>query len=444
MKNLSTLNVETQKIRLRKAKERIMGTNIYFGGFAARMRWVLSEAVPTAGTDGVTVYFNPAFLATLPDREVYGVSIHEIGHPALGHHLRRGARNPRLWNISCDIVLNLILMEDGIHLPKGGIIRPEFKGWKAEDVYNKLMKDGEHQDGDEGQPGDGKPGEAGEGGTGPVWKSDDLRDDPRLSPGNGDEDEDGEPGNGDADGPQEYPVDDGEHQVGKDERTMDPEAEWRELSETLEAMAKKAGQWSNGNLAAAVDSAQKPKVNWADYLSTLLETVISNDDKSWNRIDRRRSGGRFLFPGDFSEEYGDIVIAVDTSGSMWSGDMRAKMAAEMSAILRAKPFQRCVVIYADWEVQNTEEINPHYEELSFDFRGGGGTSFAGPFKWLQERAEEYDPAAVIYLTDMCGSYGTADMIPDCPVFWVNYGYSGDEVDEAWKDVSEVIYCDPSE
>ena len=50
--------------------------------------------IPTLATDGVNLWVNPEFWATLSlDLKISAIA-HEIGHKMLLHSTRRGARNP--------------------------------------------------------------------------------------------------------------------------------------------------------------------------------------------------------------------------------------------------------------------------------------------------------------------------------------------------------------
>jgi predicted metal-dependent peptidase len=399
------------KERILEARERVMGTHIYFGGFCARMQWLLSRMIPTAGTNGNKTWLNPDFVDSISDKELYGLVVHEIGHPALGHHLRRGIRQHMRWNAAADYVLNGILNAENIPLPAGFLINNKYKGWCGEEVYLDLP-------------------EAIEISIDLL----DLKDSPDLRPDNG---------QGGISGIDKF--DDEEALTPPVEKTegLDPETEWRITAENLSSMAKMAGQMSN-DLTMAVGKAKASKTNWATKLAMLIENVDSDEDYSWRRPNRRLSDSPMLFPGEFSEGVGAIVIIVDTSGSMWCDKLMAHLSAEITSILQARKFERVVVLYVDTGVNHIDAVNPRYEEVVFKPHGGGGTDFAPGFKWLQENSIEYDPAGIIYLTDMYGDFGNKNLIPNCPVFWVNYGHNGSTVPSHWEPVSTVIHVDTGE
>jgi hypothetical protein len=96
-------------------------------------------------TDGVSLYFNPQFVETLSAAEIAGTLDHEVMHPALQHHTRRGGRNPRRWNMACDYAINPTLLDAGLTLPKDVLLDNRFRGMSAERIYNLLEEDEQNQ-----------------------------------------------------------------------------------------------------------------------------------------------------------------------------------------------------------------------------------------------------------------------------------------------------------
>jgi predicted metal-dependent peptidase len=79
----------------------------------------------------------------LSDAECRFVMAHELLHVGLRHAARRQGRDPFLWNVACDYVINGWLIEMGVgELPKvGALYDPECKGLSAEAVYDRVVTD---------------------------------------------------------------------------------------------------------------------------------------------------------------------------------------------------------------------------------------------------------------------------------------------------------------
>lgn len=86
------------------------------------------------------IYLNSA---KLDERERRFVMAHELLHVGLRHDARRQGRDPFLWNVACDYVINAWLLEMGIGdmPPVGGLHDPELKGLSAEAIYDRIVTD---------------------------------------------------------------------------------------------------------------------------------------------------------------------------------------------------------------------------------------------------------------------------------------------------------------
>ncbi len=98
--------------------------------------------IPIAAVDPVAgeLYVNP--LAVLTEREWRFVLAHESLHAALAHHTRTGGRDPYLFNLATDFVINGWLLEMGVgEMPAGLLHDPRFAGQSSEEVYDRIATD---------------------------------------------------------------------------------------------------------------------------------------------------------------------------------------------------------------------------------------------------------------------------------------------------------------
>ena len=77
---------------------------------------------------------------------------------------------------------------------------------------------------------------------------------------------------------------------------------------------------------------------------------------------------------------GDIVIVVDTSGSIGTEELE-QFAGEINGITNDVQPELIRVVYCDAAVQAVEEFGPS-EPVKLSPRGGGGTDFVPPFRWV--------------------------------------------------------------
>lgn len=86
------------------------------------------------------IYINPHALLT--ENQCRFVMAHEFLHVALRHDARVKWRDPYLWNIACDYVINDWLTDMGVgERPDGLLYDPELKGLNAENIYDRIVTD---------------------------------------------------------------------------------------------------------------------------------------------------------------------------------------------------------------------------------------------------------------------------------------------------------------
>src|SRR5580704_13645753 len=147
-------------LRIQKARTTLILDHPFFGTLLFRLGARPSRAVATMATDGISMFYNPEFVETLNAAELIGVLAHEVMHPALQHHTRRGDRNQVRWNMACDYAINPILLDAGLTLPKDVLIDDRFRGMSAERIYN-LIEEEKNQEGSSEQAESKPGGEAG-------------------------------------------------------------------------------------------------------------------------------------------------------------------------------------------------------------------------------------------------------------------------------------------
>ncbi len=132
--------METQKI-ISASILRLRMKSPFFATIALFARFVPIKSMPTAATDGKDIFYNPDFLASLPSPQVDGLLLHEVLHAALLHVIRRGTRDPNLWNVAADLVVNgAIAKQPGFALPTGAIRDPKFEKLSVEEIYELLLQ----------------------------------------------------------------------------------------------------------------------------------------------------------------------------------------------------------------------------------------------------------------------------------------------------------------
>jgi predicted metal-dependent peptidase len=101
-------------------------------------QWQISVAAVDASI--AEIYVNP--LARLTEPECRFVLAHEMLHAALRHGDRVAHRDPYLWNVATDYVINGWLVEMGVGvLPEDCLYDATLAGMSSEEVYDRIARD---------------------------------------------------------------------------------------------------------------------------------------------------------------------------------------------------------------------------------------------------------------------------------------------------------------
>ena len=362
--------VSASLLRLRKESP-------FFATLALFTHFRCSQLVETAGTDGNDVFVNPEFLRSLPAAQVTGLVLHEVLHAALLHPIRRGQREPVLWNIAADIVVNGAIAEHGVfELPPGGIRDEKLEHLSAEEIYEILQKN-------------------------TTYYSISLLDLLDCPPTDADGKGDGKPGDGGF-------GNDG----GSLERSQKAaiEARWRQAMQQAMVIArtsKSQGSIPRG-MQRELGAITQAQLDWRSYLWRYLVQTPTD----FMGFDRRFIG-RGLYLENLEGESVQVFVAVDTSGSIGDEQMRLFL-SEVVGILRSYPHIDCQLYYVD-----AEAYGPYHADANAEIPkpvGGGGTSFVPFFEKVKENWDWQTAGVCVYLTDGYGTF--PEKPPPLSVLWV--------------------------
>lgn len=149
----------------------------FFGSVVANVDYRVNKNIPTAGTDGKVIYYNPDFLEKLSVEEQTFIFAHEVCHIAFNHILRSEGKDPAIWNTATDAVINAFLKRDGLKMARGGVDIADAINYDAEQLYEKLLQEkqpqqqqgqeqgnqSQQQNGQQGQQGQSEQNQSGSG-----------------------------------------------------------------------------------------------------------------------------------------------------------------------------------------------------------------------------------------------------------------------------------------
>ena len=366
---LDVMRKEVQD-RIITARVGLLLRHPFFGNMATRLKIEAADDwLMTAAVDGRKLYFNTQFFNAMDNKEVEFVIAHEILHMVYDHLGRRDDRNPMLYNIAADYIVNNLLVDDRIgKKPRIVDCYQDFKyrGWTSEEVYDSLFE------------------EAKKNGQEALEQLGEMLDEHLDMEGDGNED-------GDKDG----------NQKGSG-RPKYSKAEMDQIRDEIkEAMIQAASAAGAGNVPAGVARMIKEmtesKMNWRELLRQQIQSTIKSD-YTWSRPSRKGWHSGAILPGMNFQDTIDICISLDMSGSI-GNEQAADFLGEIKGIMDEYKDYRIKLWCFDTKVYNEQDFSADSGEslLDYEIVGGGGTDFMANWHYMKDN--DIQPKKFIMFTD---------------------------------------------
>jgi len=413
------LDIDRIETKLAAARTRLILDKPFLGALVLRlpMQAARPDWCPTTATDARAFYYNPEYIASLSIEQTQFMLAHEALHCALSHFARRQHRVQHRWDLACDYAVNPLLIDDGLKPPPNALNMPLYKGMTAEEIYPLL------DDNDQSQTLDKHAYDAqGEGkdqaqGTDRGMRERDLEQD-RQSPQPRDRDQQ------DASrtlGPPQTESDSDDGGGASQPEPLSPDeretlaVQWQQRMAGAAQQAMQAGKLG-GEMRRMIDHLLQPQLPWRMLLARYM-TALARDDYSYSRPSRRE--GDFIMPSLRSQSL-DLVVAVDTSGSIKDGEMEEfideidALKGQVRARVTLLPCDAKLCDGAPWLFEPWEQFR-----RPEGVKGGGGTSFTPVFDWVEQAGRR--PDLLVYFTDADGAFPKVE--PPYPVIWLVKGKS---------------------
>jgi predicted metal-dependent peptidase len=350
---------------LKKAHVRLMRhpETCLYGGIMLLGESTIEEGVPTAYTDGKNKRYGRQFFESLSMPEQSALVLHENGHVMLQHiprHRDLIKENAKLANVAMDYVINDIIVEIGkkhpdlVKLPKGGLYDAKYHDWSVREVYNDLKQEMEKS----------KKG-GGSGNKNPEHLK---------------------------------PLDEHDDKPTQEATPDDLRKLSVEINEAIQQGAMLAGKFG-AKVPRVIKDLMEPKVSWRDELREFItSTTRGRDEYTWRKLNRRRMVDDIYLPTLEAEKVGEIVVAIDTSGSI-NGRQLDEFATELVAICDTVSPDKVRVLWWDTEVHGEQIFIDNYDGIAHMLKpqGGGGTKVSSVSEFINK--ENITADCVIVFTD---------------------------------------------
>jgi predicted metal-dependent peptidase len=355
---------------------------------------VIDDDSVTAYTDGVNKKYGRKFMESiLSESKVRGLILHENLHVALKQVVFGRAmflENRKMANLAADFVVNDIIVNiDGtiagtserlVELPDGAIYDPMFHDWSMREVYNYLKKHAK-KGGGGGQGGKGQGNPPPSGGT----------------QSNDDDDMDGDTVtvNG-----KTYDISQAdEHDfIGREVSAEEAKEILDDIDKALREGGMLAGRMG-AKIPRVISDLLEPKVDWRDALREFVSSSTKgNDEFTWRRMNKRQMANDIYLPSVMNESIGEIIVAIDTSGSIGGAEI-TEFATELVSICEVCQPEVVRVLWWDTEVHGEQVFKDNYSDIAKMLKplGGGGTKVSCVSEYVNKH--KLNAECVLVFTD---------------------------------------------
>ena len=352
--------------KLRRARIQLQSKNPFFAYLVLNLTIKEEKKIPSCAVDNYNnLYYNPDWINKLTDNQTEMLLCHEVMHIAFQHLVRNKQRDSFIFNMATDICINNLLEQNNFEMIKDGLVPhnneikiqhsnitiKDINSKSAEYIYDEIYSQipktkqfvsfvndnriDEHRESDLSQNGQkGKDGKK-----------------KGLTP----------------------------QQIKGIKESAD---RWKKLLTEASTYAKQRGTLPNG-IDRAIDGLLNEKVNW----KYLLWKYITNElpfDYSYAKPSRRSQATGIYMPY-MKRESIDIMVSVDTSGSISQKDLTEFM-TEIVSISKSFNNVKITAMVCDCEIQEVVEVrNGNISKLlDLKMSGGGGTSHIPIYEKIRE------------------------------------------------------------
>ena len=356
---------------------------------------IWTDKIPTAATDGVYVYINPAFFRGLAsDSQRAFLLAHEVSHIILRHPQRGQAYQKRgrfnaatpfdhaVYNRAADYVINSDCDAMGLEpIPEGCYSVEYGRNDLVDSVYMSIYSSQpEPEEGPEPQPAPNQDGDDSGESTAPDKSEPELPDaeghDYHLTPEYEGDDEEQEQAAAEDEHQLRSSVDDGIEQLERDG------GEKAGLSNEI----REGSHRYRESVASDID--------WRAQLADRFNRAGEGGNVTWSRIHRRRFATLGVISPTSIGKIGRIGMVIDVSPSVNEQALNNFLTESASLIDSLQPRDGVVVCWTGHYVVQTDEVHSGSELTDIEVPYGGGTYMTSGVEYLDENGLECDLTVV--------------------------------------------------
>ena len=323
----------------------------------------------TAYTDGINkVYCKEHIAEYKTESELRSLVLHENLHVALKQIPRHRdlLHDNTILNYAMDFVVNdvikntvgtvghnkepLVTLDDG-----SWIYHPMFHNWSVRRVYEYLKKRKEELD-----------------------KADQDGNQPQPCPQQNNSSTNGE-------GKNETDIDEALRNMdkGKDDHVFTEVKEMtteelKELEDKVDRALRQGGMLAGrmgASIPRVIGELLETKVDWREVFREFVQSAMrGKDEYTWRKMNKSYLANNMYLPSMHSETMGELVVAIDTSGSI-DNEQISEFASELASICETCSPDKVRVLWWDTKVHGEQVFEGNYDDIAkmLKPKGGGGT-----------------------------------------------------------------------
>jgi len=354
--------------RFVKSRVKLLKSSPFFGTILLHTEYKIDESIETAATDGTTLLLNEEWMCKQTEEHFSGVLLHEVLHMALNHVDRTNDLDDLMTaNIAADIVVNGIIKDNKISLPKEAIYDDDLKHLGVREIYS-ILKDKQSKD---------------ENYLKDKYGEEDVNECLRKEKQTGSSDRESKEAN---------------------------KEKWKNIINKAKTIAKmkQAGVKGSG-MARVFKELLEPTINWKDALYKYI-TQSRADFEGYDR--------RFIHDGMYIDDVGGnkvhVAAFVDTSGSV-DEELLQNFLSELFFAINSTRGTTGYLYYFDTELYpqgNIEDLDGVPKPV-----GLGGTSFVPIMKELNKISSENSHTNTVGIVYTDGFAPMTWEEPETPLLW---------------------------
>lgn len=140
-------DVDVMQETVAKLQSSLFSRAPFYAEIMSQLKFIENKNVPIAATDGLFIYYNTKYMQGLSEGQRNYIIMHELYHVILLHCLRDDGKDPRIWNIAADCVVNSFVDQFAMRMkyfgipfnrPDEGCFLDDFDYYSVEELYDIL------------------------------------------------------------------------------------------------------------------------------------------------------------------------------------------------------------------------------------------------------------------------------------------------------------------